>query len=122
MAYSANYHDDHGPGHMLDDSMDTYWMPSLENGKAEAIIDLGDQVTFNLMILGENIRCGQKVKSFAVQGLIGNEWVPLAEGTTIGYKRILRIENTKTSRIKLIITDATDNYPMIASVALSAER
>ncbi len=49
--------------------------------------------TINTVMLQEDIRKGQRVEEFILEGLINNEWVKLAEGTTIGYKRLLKFND-----------------------------
>ena len=49
-------------------------------------------------MLQEEIRKGQRVERFKVEGLIGNEWRTLAEGTTIGYKRLVKFDDCAPSR------------------------
>jgi alpha-L-fucosidase len=64
--------------------------------------------TINTLLLREEIRKGQRVEKFAVQGWIDDEWVDLAAGTTIGNKRLLRFHNVSPSRLRVIITETRD--------------
>ena len=63
---------------------------------------------FNRILLQEPIRFGQRVSSFEVftrskQG----EWIKVFNGTTIGYKRLIRLESSLSSNgIKIKIKDA----------------
>lgn len=41
--------------------------------------------TINTIMLQEDIRKGQRVEAFKVEGFVNDEWVFLTEGTTIGY-------------------------------------
>lgn len=61
--------------------------------------------TINTILLQEDILKGQRVEQFKVEGFINNEWILLTEGTTIGYKRLLKFENVAPSRIRVTITD-----------------
>ena len=45
------------------------------------------------------------------------QWKKAAEGTTIGYKRLLRIEPVSTQKIKVNIRDATD-CPILCNFGL----
>ncbi len=89
-------------------------------GESTMIIELPEARSFNLVVLGENISEGQKVKSFRVEVMCENEWQLLTQGTTIGYKRILETDLTTASRIKLIIKNPKDN-PMISTFGLYRE-
>lgn len=67
-------------------------------------INAGD--TVNTIMLQEDIRQGQRVESFSVEGLINDKWEKLTGGTTIGYKRLLKFDNAAPSKIKITIQDA----------------
>ena len=57
----------------------------------------------NVLMIQEDITRGQRVESFTAEALVGGVWKPLAEGTTIGYKRMFRLPDTKASRIRINI-------------------
>jgi alpha-L-fucosidase len=52
-------------------------------------------------VLQEHIQLGQRVTAFRVFAERNGKWAPLAEGTTIGYKRILRFAKTETEKLKI---------------------
>lgn len=56
--------------------------------------------------LEEEISKGQRVKKFSVEGFVGGGWTTLAEGTTIGARRILRFSPVQASQIRVNILDA----------------
>lgn len=64
--------------------------------------------TINTIMLQEDIRKGQRVEEFIVEGLIDNEWVKFTEGTTIGYKRLLRFEEAVPSKVRVTIQNTRD--------------
>ncbi len=49
---------------------------------------------------------GQRIKVFTLEAKTGNGWELIAEGTTVGVKRILRFADVETDEIKFSITDA----------------
>ena len=71
-------------------------------------------------MLGEDIKYGQKVIEFTVSALVDEEWIIIAEGTTIGYKRILKLDKITTSQLKLEIIEAKSR-PVIAHLELYLE-
>ena len=102
---------------LLQPEMETFWNPKSGELPATVTIDFGAEQTFNRFLVQENISLGQRVKSFALE--IKNEngqWETLAKETTIGYKRILRLPDTKTSAVKFTIHDAKDS-PVISHLA-----
>ncbi len=67
---------------------------------------LDSNKNFNAIMVGENIGKGQKVEKFDVEGKVNGKWVKLAEGTTIGAKRILRFDDTKADEVRVKITSS----------------
>ncbi|MFJ8671546.1 alpha-L-fucosidase [Streptomyces sp. NPDC093589] len=53
--------------------------------------------TFDRIGLAEDIRHGQRVERFAVQARSGGAWRTVAEGTTIGHRRILALPGAVTA-------------------------
>lgn len=75
---------------------------------AEAIVELGRLVPVAIADLREDIRRGQVVGRYALEGSDGGEWKPLAQGTTIGYRKLDRFEPVRLLRVRLRILDALD--------------
>ena len=71
----------------------------------------------NTLLLQEDIAKGQRVESFLVEGYINGSWQHITEGTTIGYKRLLRFSDCKPEKIRLTIL-GTRNAANIANVGL----
>ncbi len=61
---------------------------------------------FDRVVLSENIARGQRVKHFEVDAKVGKDWKRIAEGTTIGNKRILVVPPTRSNELWLRVTDA----------------
>ena len=55
-------------------------------------IQLPEDRTFNLIELREDISLGQRIYSFQVETEEDGNWTVLAEGTTIGHKRMLPVQ------------------------------
>ncbi|HXB95356.1 MAG TPA: alpha-L-fucosidase [Puia sp.] len=83
----------------------------------EVHLDLKGDKTFDVVSLQEDIRQGQRVEQFVFEVEDHGEWVQVASGTTIGYKRLLRITPVTTRRVRLrILSSRLD--PVIAMVGL----
>jgi alpha-L-fucosidase len=80
-------------------------------------LDFPNGISFNRLLLQEFISLGQRVKHFKVEVKTGEGYKEIANETTIGYKRILRLPNTNTSRIKITILDAKD-IPLISNIGV----
>ena len=77
-------------------------------------------ILFDIIMLQEYIPLGQRVSAFHVdccQPWLNDEWVTVAEGTTIGYKRLLRIPATTAGRIRIVF-DSALAAPIINRIAL----
>lgn len=70
------------------------------------IYSLKNKSLINTILLQEDISKGQRVESFTCEGYINSQWVKLAEGTTIGYKRLLKIADCNPEKIRLTINSS----------------
>ncbi len=94
------------PQKVIDGKYKTYWKPTHGKNSGELIFRFDQPVTFNLVMLQENITVGQRVSSFAIDIWNGSQWKELETATTIGYKRILQTPTVTTKRVRLRILDA----------------
>lgn len=70
------------------------------------VIDLNGEQTFDRIMLQENIANGQHIAAGRVEYWTGSEWKLLQNFTTVGYKRLMRFPAVRSSRIRLMITNA----------------
>ncbi len=68
-------------------------------------------------MLQEYIQLGQRVKSFSVEAWKEDRWQSIAKGTTIGYKRILKIDPVETDKLRITILDSKA-CPVISNVEI----
>ncbi|MRR19325.1 alpha-1,3/4-fucosidase [bacterium] len=73
--------------------------------------------TFNVAMLQEDISRGQRVEKFVIEAMSGSTWDTIAEGTTIGYKRLIRFPEVKADEIRLTIVSSRAD-PHISTFAL----
>ena len=76
------------------------WSPGRDAASASLQLDFPHPVAFDLISLQEAIAEGQSITSYAVDAWIGR-WNRLAEGTTVGHRRIVRVEPVTTTRLRL---------------------
>jgi alpha-L-fucosidase len=108
--------DDHySPSNLVDENPETYWSTDDDVTTGELVIDLGKEQPVKYVVLQEYIKLGQRVKSFTIETEINGEWKKNADGTTIGYKRILKVDPVNTGKIKITIT-AAKACPVLSSV------
>lgn len=111
-----------GPGfeaaRALDGDSTTCWMPPDWTTQAELVITLPAQKTFNVVTFQEQIRdYSQRIAQFALDAQVEGKWKQIAEGRTVGYKRICRTSDVTTDKVRIRILDARV-CPTISNVAL----
>jgi len=97
------------------------WKNAARQANGDVVIDLKRPVAFNRVMLGENIAGGQRVEAFAVDVWNGTAWKEIAAGTTIGYKRLLKINSMRAQKIRVRIL-ASRAVPSLAGFGLFLER
>lgn len=60
----------------------------------------------NAFMIQEDISKGQRIESFLVEAYKDGSWIHMAEGTTVGYKRLIRFSDTRPERIRVTIRSA----------------
>jgi alpha-L-fucosidase len=105
----------YAPDNITDGDKETYWATDDEVTKAYLEIDLQQMYKVSYVVVQEYIRLGQRVKNFNVEVWKDNAWIQVAQGTTIGYKRIAVLEPVETSKIRVNINDAKA-CPLISNV------
>ena len=94
------------PGRITDGDKETYWTTDDWTTSAAIEFDLGKECTFNVAELAECIEIGQRISEFALDVPDGAGWREFARGTTVGYKRLLRFEPVKASKVRVRILDS----------------
>jgi alpha-L-fucosidase len=107
----------YAPANVTDGKKETYWATDDNVTKGNLTIDLGSKKMVTYISLQEYIKLGQRVKGFTVFVWKNNAWAEAVKGTTIGYKRILKIEPVETEKVKIEITDSKAS-PLISNLAI----
>ncbi|MFZ1529466.1 MAG: alpha-L-fucosidase [Ferruginibacter sp.] len=106
----------YAPVNLIDNSTNSYW--ATDDGITTASIELklptGKMVKY--ILLQEFIALGQRVKSFEVEAWKNGQWTKIAGATTIGYKRILKIEPLFTKKIRIHIR-SSKACPVLSNIA-----
>ncbi len=100
----------------IDRDNDTYWMADKEN--ASLTLELDSPRTFDVIMLQEAIsEQSQRIESFTFEVEENGQWKEVASATTVGYKRLLRVEpvTAKTVRINII---GSRQYATLSEVGL----
>jgi alpha-L-fucosidase len=91
---------------LTDGNKETYWATDDDVFSASTEITLEKPAVINYVLIQEYLKLGQRVKKFKVEAMINGTWSEVANGTTIGYKRILKIDPVQTSSIRLVVEDS----------------
>ena len=101
----------------VDGNPNTYWKAADGHTTAELTMDMGHEVQFNRVMLGESLAVGQRVEAFEVDSWTGSAWQKVATATTIGYKRLLTFTTVRAQKVRLLIQQARA-APTIATFGL----
>ena len=102
---------------ILDGDYSTYWTTKEKDTTAIIELNLKGTKTFNVLSLQENINIGQRIEQFEMDYWNGDAWQKAAEGTTVGYKRLIQFDPITTEKVRLKILSARLN-PTIAELGL----
>ena len=102
---------------ILDGDYSTYWTTKEKDTTAVIELNLKGTKTFNVLSLQENINIGQRIEQFEMDYWNGDAWQKAAEGTTVGYKRLIQFDPITTEKVRLKILSARLN-PTIAELGL----
>jgi alpha-L-fucosidase len=91
---------------VADGNKETYWATDDNVKTASVVFDFERPTAINRILLQEYIKLGQRIKAFTVEAKVGGKWKTIASETTIGYKRILRIDRITALALKINITDS----------------
>jgi alpha-L-fucosidase len=96
-----------GPQNLLDKSRYTYWATDDIEKTPQLVFNLAGKKTFNVIRLRENIKLGQRIRSFTVEAWVDESWKEIASATSIGANRLIRLpQNITTTKIRLKITES----------------
>jgi alpha-L-fucosidase len=100
-----------------DGDLVTYWTTKDDQTTASLIIDLGTETDVNRILLQEYIKLGQRVQEYKVEVYKEEDWIPVIDGTTIGYKVIRKFPVVTASKVRVTIVKSKA-CPVISNVEL----
>jgi len=105
------------PENLLDGETTTYWAASTDDKQPLISVELVKEEVFDRLMLQEPIRFGQRIASFSIEARVNEQWKMIAEGTTIGYKRLLRFDPVKTRWLRIRISESQQT-PALANIGI----
>jgi len=80
------------------------WIARTNGPGPQLELTLGKPTVIDHVITMEDIRHGERVREYVVEGMTRDGWKPLAAGTMIGHKKIDRFPPVKVSEVRLRVT------------------
>jgi alpha-L-fucosidase len=90
----------------VDGNAESYWQ--IQELPATAQFKLPAKKRFNVVSIQEFIKKGQRVEKFKIEAFVDGSWQPVANSTTIGYKKMVRLQPIETDQIRLTVQEARD--------------
>ena len=92
-----------------------------ELGKPEIVVEVSGSAPFSVVRMKEDIALGQRIESVAVETWDAGEWKGLATATSVGPRRLIRLEKPVTAgKVRLRVT-ASAALPVVSEFALFRE-
>ena len=91
---------------LLDGQRDTYWYAGDGICTPELVLQFDPPIQPTVVGLREHLPLGQRVEAFAVDTWQDGDWQEVAQGTSVGQRRLLRIATPPTSQVRMRITQA----------------
>lgn len=107
-------------GQVLDDDLSTYWATDDTVETATVTLTLDASRTFDVIELQEPIQLGQRIAEYRVEAKTGTGWRTVSEGTTIGHKKLDRLDTSVTTGQVRIVIEEARAAPLLAEVGLYA--
>lgn len=118
---SANTHRgnsrQYSAANLTDENYESYWATDDNTTSGSVEFKFGVPQKIQYIVLQEYIPLGQRVKSFNIEILQDNEWKLVAEGTTVGLKRIMRIDPVETKNLRVNILDSRA-CPVVSGIGI----
>ncbi|MDR0733452.1 MAG: alpha-L-fucosidase [Dysgonamonadaceae bacterium] len=102
---------------LTDGDYNTFWTTADRDTTSVINFTFENEIMFDLLLLQENIRIGQRIEQFKFEYFMGDEWKEIVNASTVGYKRILRFPTVKSSRLRLTIESSRLN-PTLSEMGL----
>ena len=83
--------------YLTDHKTESYWATADNIREASILLQFQTPVTFDIISLEEYIPLGQRIDGYSVDLLQNGEWTKIAEGASIGAKRLIKLPQALSS-------------------------
>jgi alpha-L-fucosidase len=105
------------PSMAVDGNVDTFWAAGEGTTSARIELDFASAVTFNLVSIQEPVALGERATEHHLEAKSNGAWTTIANGTTLGERKLHRVGAVTASSIALVITRARGS-PAIAKLGV----
>ncbi len=106
-----------GAPNVNDGDSTSYWATDDGVTSGSVVLEWNTPVRFDRVVVQEAIALGQRVQGWNIEADRDGRWTRIAEGTTIGFRRIARCEPMTTRRVRVNIVSARA-CPVISTVGI----
>jgi alpha-L-fucosidase len=87
---------------LIDSDKETYWSTDDEITKESVEFSFDQSKMVKYVVLQEYIRLGQRIRKFTIEVWKDHSWETVAQATTIGHKRIIRLSRpVETQKLRI---------------------
>jgi Alpha-L-fucosidase len=94
------------PSAVLEPDRSRYWAPEEGDATPWLMLELPSLRLFDAVAIEEYVELGQRIASFRIEARRNGSWSTIARATTVGFRRILRIEPIEAEAIRLVIEES----------------
>lgn len=85
---------------------DKWYMPEDGETSVEIEIEFEKKEALHYLVMQEHIQLSQRIEDFQVYAKVEDRWIRVYKGTTVGYKKIVRLHDIETNMLKIQIKDS----------------
>ena len=87
------------------------------SGKGEMLeLKFGTDTKIDHVVIQEDIIFGERIREYSIEGNIHGNWIELAKGSSIGYKRIEKFDIVEVSSVRIRVSNSSYS-PIIKNLA-----
>ncbi|MFK3938158.1 alpha-L-fucosidase [Alkalihalobacillus sp. NPDC078783] len=88
----------------------------------ELTMELDGVRKIDVVMLKEEIRKGERIRSYKIEAQLHDKWQMVSEGTAVGHKRIHSFQAIKTNKLRLTINQAVGNPEIVEFSAFISKK
>jgi alpha-L-fucosidase len=83
------------------------WKQKAQHKNNQFLLKLYASTPITDIVLEEDLEYGQHIESYTIEAKVNKEWVEIAQGKSIGRKRIHAIDGVEAKRLRLTIIESS---------------